>query len=100
MYNDLLLVGLLLGNHLSYVTGVPSGAAAAVELTLASQCSPVDDGRTVGFSNDYFADLADIDQRMPFVLKAAAQFDELLNDGNRYLIEQAIGDIAAGRGVR
>jgi uncharacterized Zn-binding protein involved in type VI secretion len=100
MYSDLNLVALLLGNQFSYVTNLPSGAAAAVELTLASQCRPSDDGRTVGFSSDYFANLADIHQRMPFVLKAATQFDELLRRSDRHLIEQAILDIAAGRGVR
>lgn len=100
MYSDLNLVALLLGNQFSYVTNLPSGAAAAVELTLASQCRPSDDGRTVGFSSDYFANLADIHQRMPFVLKAATQFDELLRRSDRHLIEQAILDIAAGQGVR
>jgi len=100
MYSNEQLVRLLRSNHFSYVTNFPSGAAAAVELTLASQCHPSEDGRTVGFSNDYFANLADIHQRMPFVLKAAAQFDELLRRSDRHLIEQAILDIAAGRGVR
>ncbi|VVO38308.1 hypothetical protein PS723_05582 [Pseudomonas fluorescens] len=60
----------------------------------------VDDGRTVGFGNNLMADLSDLHQRMPFVLNAAARFDELLRDGNRHRIEQAILDIAAGRGVR
>ena len=63
---------LLRGNHLSYVTNIPSGAAEAIELTLASQCRPIDDGRTIGFGNNPVANLADIDQRMPFVLRAAA----------------------------
>ncbi|VVN70810.1 PAAR domain-containing protein [Pseudomonas fluorescens] len=100
MYSNSKLVALLRGNHVTYVTGIPSGVAQAIELTLASQCRPVDDGRTIGFSNNPMADLSDIHQRMPFVLKAAAQFDELLHDGNRHQIEQAIRDIAAGRGVR
>jgi hypothetical protein len=100
MYSNAQLVHLLRGNHLSYVTNIPSGAAAPVELTLASQCHPSEDGLTVRFSNNYFANLADIHQRMPFVLKAAAQFDELLRRSDRHLIEQAILDIAAGRGVR
>ena len=100
MYSDSQLVSLLRGNHFAYVTNLPSGAAAAVELTLASQCRPSEDGRTVGFSSDYFANLADIDQRMSFVLKAATQFDELLRRSDRHLIEQAILEIAAGRGVR
>jgi putative SOS response-associated peptidase YedK len=60
----------------------------------------LDDGRTIGFSNNPMADLSDIHQRMPFVLRAAAQFDELLRNGNRHRIEQAIQDIAVGLGVR
>ena len=38
--------------------------------------------------------------RMPFVLKAAAQFDELLKSTKRHQIEQAIEAIANGQGVR
>ncbi|WP_224788305.1 DUF2515 family protein, partial [Pseudomonas fluorescens] len=100
MYSDWRLEWLLRGNHVSYVIGFPSGAAEAIELTLASQCRRIDDGRTIGFGNNPMANLADLHQRMPFVLRAAAQFDELLQDGNRHRIEQAIQDIAASRGVR
>ena len=38
--------------------------------------------------------------RMPFVLKAAAKFDALLNGTKRHQIEQAIEAIANGQGVR
>lgn len=100
MYSDLILVTLLRGNQFSYVTDFPSGAAQSIELTLASQCQPVDDGRTIRFKTSAMADLSDINQRMPFVLKAAKRFDDLLHNHNRHLIEQAIQDIAAGRGVR
>jgi hypothetical protein len=100
MYSDTQLVTLLRSNHVSYVTGFPSGAAQAIELTLASQCHRVDDGRTIGFGNNPLADLSNINQRMAFVLNAAARFDELLHDSNSYLIEQAIRHIAAGQGVR
>ena len=58
------------------------------------------DGRTIGFGNNPMANLADIHQRMTFVLKAAAQLDEILQSADRHRIEQAIQDIAAGRGVR
>ena len=60
----------------------------------------LDDGRTIGFGNNPVADLADIHQRMPFVLRAAAQLDEILQSADRHRIEQPIQDIAAGRGVR
>lgn len=100
MYSDPQLVALLRSNHASYVTGFPSGVAEAIELTLASQCRRVEDGRTIGFGNNPAADLSDIGQRMPFVLKAAARFDEMLHNLNRPVLEQSIKDIAAGGGVR
>ncbi|MBN2976280.1 hypothetical protein JWR98_20880 [Pseudomonas sp. MAFF 301380] len=100
MYADPNLVVLLRGNHLSYVTDIPSGAAQALELTLANQCIPVDDGRTIEFSSNPIANLANINQRMSFVLKAAEQFDKLLHSTQRHQIEQALEDIAEGEGVR
>lgn len=100
LYNDTKLVALLRSNHFSYITDIPSGAAQAIELTLTSQCHPVNDGRTIAFSNNPFANLSDINQRMAFVLKAAAQFDDLLNSTERNRIEQAIEDVAEGRGIR
>ncbi|WP_223414651.1 MULTISPECIES: DUF2515 family protein [unclassified Pseudomonas] len=90
------VVALLRANHAAYVTGFPSGVAQAIELTLTSQCQPVEDGRTIGFSSNPLADLSDIDQRMPFVLRAAASFDGMLNDGNRGALEQSIREIASG----
>jgi hypothetical protein len=60
----------------------------------------LNDGRTISFGSNLMADLSDILQRMAFVLRAAAQFDELLHEGNRHEIEQAIQEVAAGRGVR
>jgi hypothetical protein len=100
MYNDSGLKWLLRSNHFSYVTNIPSGAAQAIELTLASQCRPIEDGRTIGFGSNPFANLADIERRMAFVLKAAAQFDDLLHSDQRDQIEQSIRDIALGGGVR
>ena len=63
--------------------GIPSGVAQAIE-----------------FSSDPFANLADINQPMTFVLKAAGQLDELLHSTERPRIEQAIDDIAKGQGVQ
>ncbi|EJM72231.1 DUF2515 family protein, partial [Pseudomonas sp. GM55] len=100
MYNNKGLQWLLRGNHASYVTNLPSGAAQAIELTLASQCHPVDDGRTIDFGNNPVANLADIKQRMAFVLKAAKQFDDLLHSDKRDQIEQSIREIAFSGGVR
>ncbi|MFJ2689493.1 PAAR domain-containing protein [Pseudomonas sp. NPDC087336] len=100
MYNDKGLQWLLHGNHASYVIGFPSGAAEAVELTLASQCRRIDDGRTIGFGNNPVADLSNVNQRMAFVLRAARQFDDLLHSDQRKQLEQSIRDTALGGGVR
>lgn len=100
IYEDTQLIRLLRANHASYVTGFPSGAAQAIELTLTSQCTHVDDGRTISFDESIFANLANLPQRMKFVLKAAARFDQMLNDANRALLEQSINEIAgAGNGI-
>jgi hypothetical protein len=98
IYQDPQLVALLRGNHASYVTGFPSGVAQAIELTLTSQCQRVEDGRTIDFDSHPLADLSDINQRMPFVLRAATRFDEMLQDANRPSLEQSIREIAAGGG--
>ncbi|MFL1528570.1 DUF2515 family protein [Pseudomonas sp. O230] len=95
IYQDRQLVALLRANHASYVTGFPSGVAQAIELTLTSQCQRVEDGRTIDFGDSPLADLSDIKQRMEFVLQAAARFDQMLGDHNRYALEQSINEIAA-----
>ncbi|GAB3629362.1 hypothetical protein PTE30175_03757 [Pandoraea terrae] len=96
MYDDRQLVALLRGNHLSYVTGFPTGVAEAIELTLTSQCHRVSDGRTIGFGDNPIANLADFNQRMPFVLKAAERFDQMLNTGNHAVLQQSIREISRG----
>lgn len=100
MYSDSKLVVLLSRNQLAYATYILRHIAQPVELTLASQCRAVDDGRTIGFSSKAFADLSNLDQRMPFVLKAAKRFDELLRSDKSYLIEQEIRNIAMKNGGR
>lgn len=95
IYQDRQLVALLRANHASYVTGFPSGVAQAIELTLTSQCQRVGDGLTIDFGGNPLADLSDIKQRMAFVLQAAARFDQMLGDHNRYALEQSINEIAA-----
>ncbi|MNF73234.1 hypothetical protein D3C84_552310 [compost metagenome] len=87
-------MALLRANHASYVTGFPSGVAQAIELTLTSQCQRVEDGRTIDFGDNPLADLSDITQRMAFVLQAAARFDQMLGDHNRYALERSINEIA------
>ncbi|VEF07963.1 Uncharacterised protein [Pseudomonas fluorescens] len=96
IYEDMRLIALLRSNHASFVTGFPSGAAQAIELTLANQCRSLEDGRTIGFDDNPFANLADVEQRMEFVLRAAERFDDLLNGVHSSALEQSIRDIASG----
>jgi hypothetical protein len=101
MYSDPILVGLLRSNHAAFVTNIlPAGITESIELTLAGQCKlPDGDERTIQFSDDPQANLAEVEQRMPFVLKAAQRFDELLHNNKRSVIEKSIQTIASGRGV-
>jgi hypothetical protein len=96
MYSSRWLVKLLRGNHASFVTGFPAGVSQAIEVTLSSQCEPLEDGRTISFSDSIFADLSVLEERMPFVFRAAEQFHTLLNDHRRPQIEQSIREIANG----
>lgn len=100
MYSDKRLVRLLRANHLVYVTWFFADSAQPIELTLASQCKKVDDSRTVGFSSNLFADLSQLHERIPFVLKAAARFDELLRSDSYSVLNESIKEIAEGGGVQ
>ncbi|UWF49423.1 hypothetical protein NYP20_00165 [Pseudomonas sp. N3-W] len=104
MYEDAHFAALMrsthAGNYVSVVTGLMSGAAEEIQLTLASQCK-APDSRQVSFSNNPMANLADQDERMEFVLRAASQFDSLLKSPNSHAqLKQSITDIANGGGVK
>ncbi|WP_283182357.1 DUF2515 family protein [Pseudomonas svalbardensis] len=104
MYEDTYFAALMrsthAGNYVSVVTGLMSGVAEEIQLTLASQCK-APDSRQVSFSKNPVANLADKDQRMEFVLRAASQFDNLLkNPATRAQLKQSITDIANGGGIK
>jgi hypothetical protein len=98
MYNDPAIQRLLSLNQYAVVTGIPTGDAEKIELTLSAQCK-AKEGLTSIFSSDRYAKLWVVEQRMKFVLRAAEQFDKLLNGPQRARIEESIGAIAAGGGV-
>jgi hypothetical protein len=104
MYDDAhfsyLMRGTHAGNAVSVVTGIMSGAAEEIQLTLASQCKAPDE-RKVAFGSNPLANLADKDQRMEFVIRAASQFDALLKDpASRAKLTQSITEISKGGGVQ
>jgi len=90
---------LLKSNQAAWVTGIPSGVAAEIELTLSAQCSPVAE-RTETFPRTLTADLADPNQRMAFVTRGAQHFDMLLNGPGRRDIDQSLRIIATGASLR
>jgi len=99
LYNRLDMQLLLKSNQAAWVTDIPSGVAAEIELTLAAQCTPVAD-RTETFPRTLSANLAEPKQRMSFVRHAAQRFDALVNGPARRDIEQSMIIIATGAGVR
>ncbi|TPG87618.1 DUF2515 family protein [Pseudomonas mandelii] len=104
MYDETHFAMLMRGTHggdvISVVTGLLPGAAEEIQLTLASQCKALDN-KKVAFGSNPLANLADKDQRMAFVLRAATQFDTLLNEpASRAKLKQSITDIASGGGIK
>lgn len=64
---------------------------------MASDCH-VTDQIKIKFSTDPAANLADADQRMEFVLRAATRFDELLhNTETRPILETSLREIRVGQ---
>ncbi|MCQ8896465.1 hypothetical protein NQT62_08475 [Limnobacter humi] len=104
IYDDGIMVALLGTNQafssFAYVTGLSTSFEEKVQLTLANQCRPLSDGRSIEFSHSPLANLANFDERMPFVLRAARQFHSLLIGPGRQNVESAIREIAQGRPIR
>jgi hypothetical protein len=101
MYEDMEFQALLRANQAVVATNIPNGLVQSVELTLSNQCRPLNDERTVGFNDSATANLADVEERMAFVLRAAKQFDALLRQPpHRAQIQEGLQEIARGIGVR
>ncbi|HEX4843793.1 MAG TPA: hypothetical protein VFV57_08975 [Limnobacter sp.] len=104
IYDDWRMRSLLMGNQgasaLAHVTGFSSGLEQPVQLTLANQCAPLPDERSIAFGNSPLANLANLDERMPFVMRAAKQFHQLLKGPSRATIEREILKIAEGHPIR
>lgn len=96
----LLMQGTQAGDVVSVVTGLFTGISEQIQLTLASQCK-APGNQQITFGRNPLANLADKDQRMAFVLRAATQFNLLLKDpATRSQLEQSIKEISLGGGVK
>ena len=98
IYDDLATRVALDGNQFAWVTGLPTGDFAEVQLTLSAQCS-AKPTLTTWFKRSLSVHLYDEDDRMEFVYRAAADFDRLLRK-RRAEVERSIREIYMGKGVR
>jgi hypothetical protein len=98
MYNDPQMQDALAKNQFAWAIGFPSGVYMEIQLTLSAQCK-AKDGWTSYFPNLRSAKLWVVEERMKFVNKAAARFDELLRSGQRPYVEESLRKISAGGGV-
>ena len=98
MYDDPYFAILMRANQFAWALNIPTASSREIQLTLANQCT-INGGNAQQevFSKQPLANLADADQRMAFVMRAASRFDELLRDPiQRVLVENSLFVIAQG----
>jgi hypothetical protein len=78
---------------------IPTGSAREIQLALVNQCTVSGaNAKIERFSREPLANLADPNQRMGFVMRAAKRFDDLLRDPiEKYMVENSIYLIAHAR---
>lgn len=86
-------------NQFAWVTKLPTGDYAEIQLTLSAQCS-AKSGWAQWFSRSMDVHLWNPDDRMKFVRQAAEEFDRLVKGSQRVEIERSIMEIYLGRGVQ
>jgi hypothetical protein len=98
MYNDPGFATLMRANQFAWALNIPTGSAREIQLTLANQCTVTGaNAKYEIFSKEPLANLADPDQRMAFVLRAANRFDELLHRSvERHSVENSLFLLARG----
>jgi len=92
MYDDPEFALLMRANQFAWALNIPTGSAREIQLAFANQCTVTGaNARIEMFSREPLANLADPDQRMAFVLRAAQRFDQLLHDPlQKYDVENSI----------
>ncbi|WP_206076898.1 DUF2515 family protein [Massilia horti] len=99
MYNDPHMQEALAKNQFAWAIGFPSGVFLEIQLTLSAQCKAKDNW-TSFFPSLWNAKLWVVDERMKFVKRAAARFDELLRSSReRPYVEESLRKISTGGGV-
>jgi hypothetical protein len=96
MYNDSAFATLMRANQFAWALNIPTGSAREIQLTLANQCTVTGANAQIErFSRQPLANLANTQERMAFVLRAAKRFDDLLRDPiEKHMVENSIFLIA------
>ncbi|CAE6846218.1 DUF2515 family protein [Paraburkholderia aspalathi] len=100
MYDDPSFALLMRANQFAWALNIPTGSAREIQLALANQCtvSGANAQKSELFSKQPLANLADPNQRMAFVMRAAQRFDDLLRDPlQKYDVENSLFLIAHSR---
>jgi hypothetical protein len=100
MYDDPSFAMLMRANQFAWALNIPTGSAREIQLAFASQCTITGaNAKYEIFSKEPIANLANVDQRMEFVLRAARRFDELLHHPiERHSVENSLFLLAGGSG--
>jgi hypothetical protein len=99
IYDDPFTQKVLDANQFAWVTKLPTGDYAEIQLTLSAQCS-AKPGWTQWFSRSMDVHLWNPDDRIKFVYRAAEEFDGLLKGRQRTEVERSIAEIYMGGGVQ
>lgn len=99
MYTDPAFAVLMRANQFAWAWHIPTGSAREIQLAFANQCTlAATSAKNERFSNQALANIADPDQRMAFVIRAAQRFDELLRDPiEKHSVENSLYLIAHPR---
>lgn len=100
MYDDPEFSLLMRANQFAWALNIPTGSAREIQLALANQCtvSGANAQKSELFSKQPLANLADPQQRMAFVLRAAQRFNQLLHHPtDKYDVENSLYLIAHPR---
>jgi hypothetical protein len=98
MYGDEYFAMLTRANQFARALNIPTGSAREIQLTLANQCTVTGaNAQHEIFSKQPLANLADPQQRMAFVLRAAQRFNDLLGSPTeRHDVENSLYLMAQG----
>ncbi|CAN7268461.1 hypothetical protein LJR230_001104 [Trinickia sp. LjRoot230] len=99
MYDGTAFALLMRANQFAWALNIPTGSAREIQLALVNQCTVTGaNAKYEIFSKQPLANLADPNQRMAFVMRAAQRFDELLRDPiEKHSVENSIFLIAHPR---